>query len=346
MRKEKTMVRFDRKKAREELSKRTTESYDRREGDISPKYFRTDKELPFWSPKKTKDEPHIIDIIPFSAGKNYPLVDKKSPTNEGDYTYLLEVYVHQNIGPGKEMLVCPARNYGKPCPICEEVDNRIKLGKEWDDYSDIALKRRCAYNIVCYDDPKEEAKGVQIWEVSHRYSEKPIQLAAKTPRGGGIIPFSDPDTGKSISFEVADDEYKTCQGHKLIDRDYSITDDVLALAHTLDELIIVLSYEEIAKIFDGGESAKKETVISDDKTSEEPTSYTRGSSMRNRQTVKDDKVCPAGANFGKDIDVYENCGDCKVYNECAKEADHLLEEEKKKSLEAKKTTTSTLRRRS
>lgn len=314
------MPKFDRKRAKEELLKRQQESYDRKDGEIGTKYFKTDIAIPFWKCPVTKDEPHIIDIIPFVAGGHYPQIGK-TPTKKGDPTYLLEAWVHTNIGPGKEMILCPAKNYGRPCPICEEVDRLADEGKEWEDYSSIAPKRRCVYNVVVMDGGKEEKKGVQIWEVSHKYSEKLIQPAAKAPRGGGLIPFSDPDIGKSIAFEVLNDTYRTIQGHKLVDRDYNISDEVLDAAFTLDELLLELPYEEIDKIFSG--NVEKETSGSE-----------QGSRTRGKQEVDE---CPhVDDAWGKMIDKLEECEKCELYDKCGREADKLEAEEKAKKEEERK----------
>jgi hypothetical protein len=338
---------FDRRKAKEALIKRTKDSNERKDGDTSLRYFNPDIEIPTWQSRVTKDDPHLIDIIPFLAGENFPQVDKRNPIKKGDYVYFLEVYIHQNIGPGKEWIVCPARNYGKPCPICEEIDRRSKEGQEYDDYAEIALKRRCVYNITCFDNPKEEAKGVQVWEVSYKYSEKPIQLAAKAPRGGGIVPFADPDVGKSISFEVANDTYNTHQGHKLVDRDYTIDDKVLDSTFTLDDLIVVKTYDEIAKIFTGEEEVEKQKAEED--VPDTVTDGTTGTRKRRGAQAASSNPCPAGEKYGVDIDKLEACKDCEAYNACADEYDRLEavkkdEEEKKKKPEA--TGSGRLRRRS
>ena len=332
------MGRFDRAKSREELLRRTQESSERREGgDASLRYFKSDMDLPLWQARITKEDPHIIDIIPFIAGKNYPTkVDKRHPIKEGDYTYWLEVYVHTNIGPGKEWIVCPSRNFGLPCPICEEIDQRIKDGQEWDICKDISPKRRCVYNIVCYDDAKEESKGVQIWEVSYKYGEGPIQLAAKNPRGGGAIAFADVDVGKSVSFEVANDEYRTIQGHKLLDRDYIIPDSTLDKAFTLDEVIVLRTYEEIEKLFSGKSSEKKEDAKQEGAPADIPAS---SDSVRRRPrenapaSVSSDNPCPSNGKFGIDIDQLVSCGECKKYDACADEAEKIEADKK-----ASKTT--------
>lgn len=243
-------MKIDRKAMREKLAKRTQESYERKDGGISVKYFNAESDLPLWKCDVTKDEPHIIDIIPFKAGDNFPQIDRRNPIEKGEDVYVLDIFVHTNVGPGKEMVVCPTKNYSQPCPICEEIERMINEdGAEWEDYSTLAAKRRCAYNIICYDTDKQEKKGIQIWEVSHKYSEKILTALAKNSaaRGGGVIAYSDPSkgVGQSISFEVAGDTYRTVSGHKLLPRDYDIADDIIESAYSLDDHIVVLSYDEI-----------------------------------------------------------------------------------------------------
>jgi hypothetical protein len=325
------MSKFDRKKARDALYKRTQESNDRKDGEISSKYFRTDISIPFWKCGVTKEDPHIVDIIPFIAGDNYPQADSRNPIKEGDYVYMVECWVHTNIGPSKSMILCPAKNYGKPCPICEEIEALVDEGKEYDDYAQIAPKRRCVYNIVCSDSEKEFKKGVQIWEVSHKYSEKLIQSAAKAPRGGGIVPFSDPDVGKSIAFEVLNDTYRTIQGHKLVDREEPISEDILAKALVLDQLLLLHTYDEIVKIFSGSISERKEEKESAHESEVED------KSRRRREPVK--KGCPHDHEWGVDCDNQDECEDCptETYEACGAKQDELIEEEnERKRLEEEK----------
>jgi hypothetical protein len=326
-------MKFDREKARKQLAKRTEDSYNRKDGDTNYKYFNPERDINLWTPRITKNEPHLIDIIPYLAGPNHPILDRRNPVREGDYAYVLEVYVHQYIGPQKAWLVCPARNYGKKCPICEDIDAQTAAGVEYEQMSAITLKRRCVYNVVVYDKTANE-NIVQLWEVSYKYSEKPIQLQAKSPRSGGIEPFSDPDIGKSISFEVANDEYRTVQGHKLVARDYKITDEILDQAKTLDQEIVVLSYDEISKIYYVKDSVET-SDLSVDSEQEKDVPHNIVNKGENEKSSRvsaneSQNSCPSGGSFGIDIDQLEGCGPCKEYNACAEEADKI--EAKKKEL--------------
>ncbi len=331
---------YNREAAREQLLKRSQEVYA---GALSSRYFKPDSELPLFAPKPTKETPYIIDIIPYIAGSNYPVLDRSKIIKQGDYVYRLEILVHQNIGPRKEWIVCPTANYGKPCPICEEIDIRIANGEEWDDYKDIAPKRRCAYNVIVYDGKNDNR--IQIWEVSHKYSEKPIRLQAKSPRTGGIEPFSDPDVGKSISFEVANDEYKTIQGHKLLAREYVIPDEILSQVYILDEEVIVLSYNEIDNIFHFKADEEKEQITKNLEQERLPTESHKRVIVVEENKEKDvpesiitKDRCPHKGVFGESIDKLPECGTCKAYDGCANEADAIMMLKRKAEREAKRAS--------
>lgn len=325
---------FDRKAWKEELLKRTQESDERKEGESFQKYFRDDVEITFAKFGPTKDEPHIVDIIPFIAGDKMPDFMR---VKEGKPAYYLDIYVHQNIGPGKAHIVCPAKNYGNPCPICKYINELEKEGKEYEDFAEIVPKRRCVYNVINQTSSREASKGIQIWECSHKYSEKPIQNAAKNPRGGGSIAFSHPDkeVGQSLSFSVDNDTYRTISGHKLVPRDYDIDDDTLEQAYQLDQIIKLYSEKEIKEIFDPSSDVQQETHKKEDDIKnydDEP--ETEKTRTRRHREAKEINECPGNGVFGEDIDQLKYCEKCEKYEECAEEADKLEEkkkEEKQKS---------------
>jgi len=336
------MRKFDRKAIKEDLVKAVQESEERKEsGDFIRKYFKDDvdvKRFVKFGVVKTGEDPHIIDIIPWECGNNMPIPMNKK---EGQRAYVLDIYVHQNIGPMKRMIVCPAKNYGNPCPICEHIEDLVRAGKEWEDYQDIAPKRRCIYNIVNMTTTKEERKGVQIWEVSYNYSEKQFLAQAKNARGGGSIPFASIDqSGRSISFIVENNTYKTISGHKLVERDYEIPDEILEQSYNqpLDQLIEVLSYKEIAKIFlipapESAPESDPDDVPPEKGEEEDDRPRRRGERERPRREDSITEGCPAGGIFGEDCDSMKDCDSCKSFDNCSAEADRLEEERKKQRAE-------------
>jgi hypothetical protein len=265
------------KMSSEALLERTAESH-RRKNDYGKfgRFFRSPEGSEDFKEWKCKEGEHIIDIIPFLAGKNHP------HTPEGSPTYLIDVWVHQKVGINENDYVCMARNYNKPCPICDYINaqkSRNSLLSPEEEQSlnpqqqallttarEAALskcepKRRCLYNIVCYDSTKEQDSGVFVWEIAHFLFEKKILAIAREPRGGGFIPFTSPDNGKSIYFERQGSGSDNTQylGHKFIDRPEPISDKILESAFTLDELILVPSYEDLRTEFLSGPQTRVDT---------------------------------------------------------------------------------------
>lgn len=238
--------------AAEDLVSRTKESYQTR--DSTGKYencLSSDVPLPEW---KCKEGDHILDIVPWIAGPNHPTVD------EGKGTYLLDLWVHQKIGVNENEYVCPSRNYGKPCPICEDIA-AIKKTKGYDeDYvKSVEPKRRVVYAIIVYDSPQEEQQSPYVWEASHFLTEKNISAIARNKRTGGFISFANPDTGKTIEFTREGSGIGTkYSGYMLTERDYVIPDEILDAVPSLDDYIDILEYEELSNIYYGGAAPEEE----------------------------------------------------------------------------------------
>ena len=234
------------------LEERIKKSQEQSQGK-SKSILRKDKDIPTWRPK---DGAHIIDVIPYTAGKLDPTVDA------GDPTYTYEYWAHVRVGPNDGIYLCPTEMFNKPCPICE---HRQKL-READDeaWKGLFPKRRNLYNIICYD-RGEENKGVQVWDVSYHYFEKYVLAISRKPSRKGkrerTVNFVDVDNGKSINFTIepakSKNDYPDFVGHSFDDRDYKIDDEMLDGAFILDESVHIASYEEIEQAYWGEEGAKK-----------------------------------------------------------------------------------------
>ena len=335
----------DRKAMAEALRKRTEESSTRRTGGFVS-IFRNDlDDVKFW---KVAEGDHIIDIIPYYAGPFDPHVA------EGEPQYVLMLKVHQGIGVEGGNYICPT-NYKKPCPICEHIKRLKSEGADEEEINALYPKNRCVYNIVCYDSDKEENKGVQVWEFSHWYSERYFTKLATPKRrrggeqGGGRISFADLDDGKSIEFtrEGTGQTNTNFYGFALKDRNYAIDDEIADSTHCLDELISILSYDELYRIY-WGEDAPEEgsseekprrtrpvrreestPTQREEKTSRreeepEPTREGRRTRPVRREEEppfeKDKNTCPGGGTFGVDVDKLEHCEDCEIWKACARES--------------------------
>jgi hypothetical protein len=275
--------------AKDDILNRTEESVKRQGGsgkwaDFLVPDFKGDKFV-------AKEGDHLIDIIPYLAGENDPKL------KEGDRSYMVDVYVHQKVGVNEDSVICPSSNYrGKQCPICE-YQAKMQQSKQFsdDDLKALKPKRRVLYNVICYDSPEQESKGVHVWEASYHLTENEILSIARNRRGGGHVPFADPDEGKSIDFYRegvgAATRYK---GYKFVDREEVISDDDLDAAYCLDELLDIKSYEDIDEMFKPtappipGEEHEEEDQGQEDEKQEKDYDNGRKGSKRRREVKEKD----------------------------------------------------------
>ena len=237
-----------------ELAEAHHESKERKEGSGSfASIFKDDIDVQRW---KCKNGEHLIDIIPYRAGK----FDPHRP--EGKAAYFLDIYVHKGVGLTSDNYVCPSKNYKKRCPICEELKRLSDKDVPYEDFKDEVAKRVNVYNLVCYDNNEEEDKGVQVWDIANFFMEDKLRGLSKNKRTGEPIYYASPskETGRSISFERKGKgkgkvEYLS---HEFVKREEDIPKDILEQAVCLDEIIHIPTYEELYEAYYGKEYDKNE----------------------------------------------------------------------------------------
>lgn len=308
-----------------QMEKRIKESYDRKDSfGMFGSYFK-DPNTPLW---RAKEGEHLLDLVPSPVGAFNPHVKK------GDSAYVLDVWIHFDVGVNDDHFVCLKSTFGKACPICEH-QKQMKSEEGYNEAEAKALypKRRCIYNIICYDTEKEEDKGIQVWEVAHFFMEKHLTTLAKDPRSGETIPFAMyNEMGKSISFTRSGSGAKNTSyiGHRFVDRDYSIPKELRNEAFCLDELIKVPTYDEVYESFWGQTVSKEEDK--EEKT-EKKTGRKRLRQPLNESTKETEEkssaenadICPHEGTFGITIDELEKCDSCDIYNDCMQKATELME---------------------
>lgn len=246
-------MKFNRDDLKAQLRERAQESYETKDdgGKFSP--YWTGMPFPKW---KCGDGEHVIDVVMFPAGENYPTKSHlKSPPSPDKWVTWLDVWVHTNVGPNEDMVICNASSYGEPCFICEDVAS-LRRQKPVDEelIKEIKAKRRAGYLIICRDSEAEERKGLQFFEVSHFHMEKELAKRARKPLGGGFILYADPWDGKSVYFRKEGKGLDAFSEHNFIDRDYAIPDEMLEKVQPLANFLTRLTYEEVKKMHLSGTS--------------------------------------------------------------------------------------------
>ncbi len=269
------------KNADEQLEQRSKEAYNKR-GDSGKfrSFLSDDMPLTKWSPESGD---HVIDVIPYLAGDKHP--DQKSDT----VCDRLDVYAHRGVGPTEDWVLCPARNYGKPCPICEHQDVMRKNGEDEDDIREIGPKRRVLYQIICLNTRKDEDAGVQLWEVSHWLFDK--QLSALSRKKN--ILFASIDHGHTIEFTKDGKGKGTEYSALYFDQEERepLDDEILDQTVSIDDYLELKTYEEIEDLF-FGETDTKDVDDSDEfkpDSKEEPEKKSR---TRSRRASKEEEKEP------------------------------------------------------
>lgn len=287
---------------------------------------------------KLAEGQNMFDIIPYIAGPN----DPNCP--EGDETYLLEVFVHQNCGIKEGKKMCLLETYGKKCPICEDKIRRQRAGGAEGSAEIIKSLTpskfpRTIYNVLCYNSREQEARGIQVFEASFYSLEMSLREMAKRALRPGdkivdpFIPFMDIKDGKTIVFKAQDVGKPSLKfvGIRFEDRDYDLDEKLIEKAHQLDTLIDIPTYEDMLAWYYGedGETegafrTGRVMVRDDDPPMRRPRpnleeDVNNDPPPARSRKVESDSECPYGYPFGG-VDAHKECAKCDVWDDCARVA--------------------------
>lgn len=234
------------------LSNRYNKSYETRDsggGSQALDWKQVGREIKFFTAKEGKNR---INIIPYTiSSKNHPLV-KSGDMEIGDLDYVMDIWLHKNVGPGQAAVVCLKKNYAKACPICEKAEEFKKKGKQ-KEYEELKPSRRAYYNIQDIKNPDT----IQVFDVSQYLFEKELIEEARTcSDDGDMVDFADPETGKTVIFRASTasfggHDYLEYKSFQFNDREDEIEEEIIEAAVPFDALLKVLSYEDIEKILYG-----------------------------------------------------------------------------------------------
>jgi len=223
-----------------------------------------------------------VDIIPFIAGAGNPWAEK------GELHYERTFWVHRGIGPNNDAYVCPAKTAKKPCPICEY---RSELQKDPDANEDeiksLAPKERQIFNVV---DKAEPEKGIQIWDISFYLFGKLLDAEVRNAdEDEDFDLFADPEEGSTLKLGVAEKSFAGATFYEVETIGFKprseLDEDLLEEALCLDDLVIVLPYDELKAIFlqvdDGDDEG-------DDDEEEKPKKKSKGKKAKKKVEEPED----------------------------------------------------------
>jgi len=274
---------------------------------------------------KLKEGRNKIVIVPYKVkSKNHPLV-VAGEIEIGDLDFVMDIYIHRSIGGGDRDVVCLKRNFGKRCPVCEEANEKNEKGDEAV-YNSLKASRRVYFNVI---DVKDEDEEVKIFSMSHFLFLKPLTEEAEEGEDGNPIDYASQEDGKVISFRASEESFKKnkffkCESFKFEDREIDITDKMIEEAVSFDDIMEVLTADEIEKILYGcdddeeeeRDNKRKKGNREDEDDDDEEDKPKKKVKEEEEEKPKKGKDCPSGFEFGKDVDKHKECEECKIWDDC------------------------------
>jgi len=254
------------------------------------KYLKMPKGVkPF---KVDKEGVYRLDFIPFVALKGNPHADA------GQLHYERTIFVHRDIGPNNDTMVCPNRTFGLPCPVCE-FQKKLKSDDGADEKLIKALypKERQLFQVVDLD---TRDKLVQPWDYSYHLFGKLLDARIRDQDEGDNyhlfyhlakgftlkVGFTEVKQGKRTWYEAETIDFKTREpyGDKIMDEGFD-----------LDAMLITESYDKLKELFFQEPASRKRD---DDRPpardrEERAPDRDRGGRDDDRRSSRDDDRAPA-----------------------------------------------------
>lgn len=270
--------------------------------------------------KPRYDKINQISILSYTVK-----TDKDPKVKKGGDTYVLEFFIHRNIGIKEDSVLCLKETYGKACPICEEIEHlKGEYEKNKDLISALRPKKRTAYNVI--DHLSDDTNDVKIFETfSNKKNgsfEKELLEVVVDPETGELICFPDPgENGYYVRFRATEESFdgKKFPNFKNIrfdKRNKAIPKEILDKTISLDELLNVPTYEQVKNMFLGIDSPTDTKESDDDEEYYEHLEKEEKKEQK-KETTKEKNTCPNGHRFGKDIDAFDECIQCPVWEACS-----------------------------
>jgi hypothetical protein len=195
----------------------------------------------------------LLDFIP------YKVTDAKHPDrNEedeialpGTLWYKRPYKLHRSVGVDNDSVVCPT-SIKKPCPICEYRTKRAKEDADKDELKSLKASWRNLYVVVPINNKKYEAVP-HIFDISQFLFQELLNEELKENQENGVFP--DLEVGKTLkvrfdSSTIANSKpFAEASRIDFVKRDEAYTEDILDEVPNLDEVLNVMSYNELHEKF-------------------------------------------------------------------------------------------------
>lgn len=211
-------------------------------------------------------EGYLFDFLPFPVTKKHPKYKQLVKLFNGNppMDWQLSMFLHTAKTPGGSYkFLCPTKNYGLPCPVCEQKARLFESGGEWKtnpyqkEIKELNDTQRDYFLVRNREDGK-----VYVMEYStFLFGDHLRNKLARSHRGKSNIILANPNNnGHSLRFWVDAGTIKDTRGNLVIghineiefeERNEAIDSEILQSLPALDDYLHLYSYDEITAIMDG-----------------------------------------------------------------------------------------------
>lgn len=291
--------------------------------------------LPLKADRKGKCRVSLYALPYESIGFNY--TDKIEP---GALFYKRTFYIHK-IGPEEIKVICPAKTFGRRCPVCEDL-NELMKDRDANEDTIKAYKAKQRELSLWYD-PEAQAEELYLQDISYHLfgsllNDEIEEVADDDPW------FADPDSGVVTNIRYNEKSFGKATYFEAEKIDFELTKRVppeWAIDHgyDLNAFLKEMTYDQIAAIYNG----VAEEHDGEEQQREEQSARTRERSTRERQTSDQEPAaetrtrtrtraekepepepepagdeCPYGFTFGEDYGKEKRCRRCENADGCEK----------------------------
>lgn len=196
--------------------------------------------LSFFQPKKGTSN---FRILPYEVtAEDHPEVPA------GELWYQRTVWVHYEVGADNKSVVCPLKTVKQRCPICEYRNKLMKdPNADEDTIKALQPRERELFNVLVdgEDDPQLLTMSYHVFgkKLEEEVREGEEEWGGFADLEGGYllsVRFQEKKLGKNTFLEASRIDFK---------QDDDLDEGILSEVYNLDDIINILSYDEIAALF-------------------------------------------------------------------------------------------------
>lgn len=224
-------------------------------------YLKLPKGIQVYSvdiPKKLNLLKVKFDIIPYLVN-DVKHIDAKLGAEVGEPWWRRPIRIHHHIGVDDDSVICLS-TIGKKCPICEYQKELIANKASKEDIKALNYSKRSIYLVWPKDDADFDDE-VHIFDISDFCFYDPLMVDTEEMNEYNFPSLSDGKT-LQVRFEketFAGNEFPKATRISFVERDEQYEDAILDDVPCLDEILNILSYDELNVKF---------LAVSDEETSE------------------------------------------------------------------------------